>query len=140
MAGIHMRFRTDRSHAAADHRRWLMQQPMRFHRPHELSSVRRTAPAQPGDTWRVHWYSPDTARGPVAGYDICCVQCGEVHAWTTALNCASRRPDGHCDHMGVGSCWTWTGSARRNTLTAIPSLHAINACGWHGWLRDGVLT
>lgn len=99
-----------------------------------------TPAAQPGDIWRILWHKPPGVVGPLAGYDICCPQCGQVHSWTTALNCASRWPDGACDHSGVGSCWTWTGIAEEGTLSASPSLHASGACGWHGWLKDGVLT
>ena len=95
-----------------------------------------TPPAEPGDTWRSTWYGT----GNVAGYMICCPQCREVHRWTTANNCASKQPGGSCSHSGLGSCWTWTGEAEQNTLTASPSLHASGACGWHGWLRNGVLS
>lgn len=94
-------------------------------------------PAAPGDTWEVRWHvagrigEPGYVPGPIAGYAICCPKCRQVHDWTLALNC---RP---CPHSGNGSCWTWTGDATAGTLTASPSLHAIGACGWHGFLRNG---
>lgn len=87
----------------------------------------------PGDIWRVRWYKADGEEGPIAGYAICCPRCLKVHAWTSALNC---KP---CPHQGKSSCWNWTGSAEDGTLSASPSLFASGACGWHGWLRNGVL-
>jgi hypothetical protein len=57
-----------------------------------------TPPAQPGDVWRVRWYRQNRQNndGPIAGYDICCPRCRQVHAWTTAHQlritaCAPRR-------------------------------------------------
>jgi Family of unknown function (DUF6527) len=110
---------------------------------------------EPGDTWRVRWYGSDA----MAGYDICCPKCREIHGWTTATNCGSRRalpeweytdpttgvksmkPGGFtCDHSGVGSCWNWQGSAEDNAMTASPSLwcqEEKGGCGWHGWLQNG---
>lgn len=139
---VRMRFRTDSVFAAADVARRERGEPTRFleHLDPELAS---TPPAVPGDVWRMRWYGSDA----IAGYDICCPQCLDVHAWTTALNCASRRPleggGSACAHSGVGSCWDWSGSAEEGTLTANPSLHSIaekGGCGFHGWLRAGVLT
>lgn len=98
--------------------------------------------AMPGDTWRVRWHK-EGGEGPIAGYAICCPKCREVHWWTGALNCGTRKSDGVCAHSGVASCWEWTGSAEAGTLTASPSLHCLSdrgGCGWHGWLKDGVLT
>jgi hypothetical protein len=99
-------------------------------------------PAQPGDIWRLRWYKQG-GEGPIAGYAICCPKCGEVHHWTQAANCARTVDTSSgvkvCAHSGTGSCWTWTGSAEEGTLTADPSLHASGACGWHGWLKNGVL-
>lgn len=109
----------------------------------------QTPPAQPGDTWRVHWHDNDAVdkQGPLAGYDIFCPRCKKLHAWTTAHNCASRRalPGGGftCDHSGKGSCWTWSGSAEQNLLSASPSLHsdpAHGGCGFHGHLTNGELS
>lgn len=103
--------------------------------PEEWDTV---PPAEPGDTWRVTWWRPNEEIGPLAGYDICCPQCRQVHGWTVSGNCnAHTIPGKRCDHEGVGSCWTWTGSAEDGTLTAMPSLYAIRACGWHGWLDKG---
>lgn len=91
-------------------------------------------PATPGDVWRVLW-----STGPIAGYAIGCPLCTQIHAWTSALNCSNKTHTGSCAHSGVGSCWTWTGCAEDGTLSANPSLYAVRACGWHGWLRNGVL-
>jgi hypothetical protein len=118
-------------------------------------------PAKPGDTWRIHWHDNNAPnkQGPIAGYDILCTRCGKLHAWTTATNCATRRrlPDyvwtdergehraemWKCDHEGTGSCWTWTGSAENNTLSASPSLWSQQekgGCGFHGHLTNGELS
>jgi hypothetical protein len=102
-------------------------------------------PASPGDTWRVRWHGgvDNPGGGPIAGYAICCPQCGRVHTWTGANNCSQKRPDGYCIHNGTGSCWVWTGSPEAVTLTASPSLHApteLGGCGFHGWLQNGILT
>lgn len=130
-----MRFRTDSRYIA---------EAKALGRPYAVfygtrEQWKATPPAEPGDAWRTRWYGSDA----VAGYDIGCPKCRQVHGWTTAGNCASRRklPDGGttCDHMGVGSCWTWTGSAEEGTLSASPSLHATGACGWHGFLTNGEL-
>ena len=113
-----MRFRTDGS----------------FFDPDEPAG--KPAP-KPGDTWLIRWYRPGGAEGPIAGYAICCPGCRKVHDWTTATNC---KP---CSHQGISSCWTWTGSAEANVLTASPSLHSVKdlgGCGWHGHLINGVLT
>ena len=100
-----------------------------------------TPPAEPGDTWRVHWARTVDQVGPpaLAGYAICCPKCRLVHLWSSASNCASKNADGGCAHTGVGSCWNWTGSAEDNRLSASPSLYALHACGWHGFLTDGEL-
>jgi hypothetical protein len=104
-----------------------------------------TPAAEPGDIWGpVEWYGHP---GSLAGYDIACPKCHDVHGWTTARNCSSRRalPGGGftCDHEAAhGSCWTWTGSAADGTLSASPSLHcdaSIGGCGWHGFLTNGEL-
>jgi hypothetical protein len=107
-----------------------------------------TPEAQPGDCWRVRWHSPD-GQGAIAGYALCCPGCRQVHPWTTATNCAGRYETSYagqngqlhksmtCPHSGTGSCWQWTGSAEDGTLTAMPSLWASGACGWHGWLTNG---
>lgn len=99
-----------------------------------------TPTAVPGDVWRVRWARTigTNADGPIAGYAICCSLCLRVHWWTTALNCLPKP----CPHEGVGSCWTWTGSAESNLLTASPSLHCLKekgGCGFHGWLQNGIL-
>jgi hypothetical protein len=100
----------------------------------EIAQIRATPDAEPGDTWRIHWHSNEGA-GPVAGYAICCPKCKAIHHWTTALNCQPKP----CQHEGKSSCWEWSGSAEENKLSASPSLYAVGACGWHGWLREGVL-
>lgn len=90
--------------------------------------------AEPGDVWRTREGSAD---GPVIGYGLTCPneRCDQgMHIWTHAYDCTDRTP-GH-------SCWTWTGSPETDDLTATPSLHVmaeLGGCGWHGWLRDGVM-
>ena len=101
----------------------------------------RPAP-EPGDTWAIHWHGGGDGliRGPLAGYAICCPKCRAIHHWTTANNCSSLKPgSASCGHSGSGSCWQWSGSAEGNALTASPSLHASGSCGWHGWLKNGIL-
>jgi hypothetical protein len=136
-----MRFRSDAWHFA-DHKRksHSREQLSSWHyTPEQIAMIEGIAPAQPGDTWRVHWYAAE-GLGPICGYAICCPRCTEIHLWSTASNCASRIPDtASCAHSGVGSCWQWSGSAEDGTLTAQPSLYAVNACGWHGWLTNGEL-
>jgi hypothetical protein len=107
--------------------------------------------AKPGDCWRVHWYAQQ-GNGPVGGYALGCPKCGFVHVWITASNCAQKITRSYkdsegkdvtyqsCVHSGVGSCWNWSGSAEDGMLSASPSLLASGACGWHGWLRNGVMT
>lgn len=137
-----MNFRTDSAHYAelatnpAKVREWYGDQP------DIMAEIEKTPPAQPGDTWRLHWAGEGDM---LAGYAICCPKCREVHRWTSANNCHEQEVDGLCIHERstnggqLGSCWQWTGSAEDNHLTASPSLQ-IHTCGWHGWLRDGELT
>lgn len=99
------------------------------------------APAQPGDVWRMYAMVGDEAprqRIPIGYYLTCpepgCDQGG--HSWTHAYDCKGY---GHCS---IGdSCWTWTGSPEEGTLTASPSLFSPKpfGCGWHGYLRNGVM-
>lgn len=144
---MRIRFRTDSYSEADDAARLRRGHAPLWHDAEELVGVE---PASPGDCWRVRWYKSD-GEGPIAGYAICCALCLQVHSWTTALNCGSRNAQGSCEHNGVSSCWQWTGSAEDGTLTASPSLHAIDqggcpaidnahGCGWHGWLLSGELT
>jgi hypothetical protein len=144
MPEVKMRFRTDQSYDY--YIRALIEtaeNPLDFVRDkNELKRIKKLEPAKPGDTWRIKWHSTDT----VAGYIICCPKCLQLHHWTTANNCSKDVKDGICVHSRstdggeLGSCWEWTGSAEENTLTASPSLHASGACGYHGWLRNGILT
>ncbi len=139
---MRMNFRTDSSHYAElgaepeKAREWYADQP------DVLAEIECTSPAQPGDTWRLTWAGEGEQ---LSGYAICCPRCKEVHRWTTANNCHEEEVGGLCVHERttqggrLGSCWQWTGSAEENRLTAHPSLMS-NACGWHGWLRDGELT
>lgn len=132
-----IRFRSDNSHIARYRAEGYTNKDSYGFSAEEWEA---TPIAEPGDIWRVLWWTPPGEVSPLAGYDICCPKCRQVHGWTSALNCASRRLDGRCDHSGVGSCWTWTGSAEDGTLSASPSLHASGACGYHGFLQHGVLT
>lgn len=141
-----MRFRTDARYIAEA--KALGREYADFYGTREVWDA--TPPAEPGDTWRALWFRTEA----VAGYDICCPICKHVHAWTTALNCRSRRTrtgtreDGTtfeyvaCDHSTVGSCWRWTGSAEDGTLSASPSLwcqQEKGGCGFHGYLTNGEL-
>lgn len=107
------------------------------------ADIAATPPAEPGDTWAIHWHANE-GEGPLAGYGICCPRCREIHWWTTATNCTTGLVDGLCEHRRaasgrLGSCWTWTGDPATNHLSASPSLLS-HECGWHGWLRDGELS
>lgn len=153
-----MRFRTGAPFTAEMHARVLRDsgyKPWCCHKRncacgHHGQWWQKVPPAEPGDTWESHWYSKN-GNGPSAGYLICCPKCRLIHGWSTANNCSSRRPitvkgtDGKeypsvtCDHMGKSSCWEWSGDPKANTLTARPSLYATSACGWHGFLTNGVL-
>ena len=131
-----IRFRKDRSHDATLKAEGVTVEKYRDEwntGADRVALFEATLEAEPGDTWRIRWYAED-GEGPIAGYAICCPRCGQVHYWTTALNC---KP---CPHQGKSSCWQWSGSAEAGTLTASPSLFAQRACGWHGWLRNGELT
>jgi len=108
-----------------------------------------TPKAERGDVWRVFWYHGEQGKqidDQIAGYDICCVACGRVHACTTALNCNQKipKPWGEsCQHIeSRTSCWIWSGSAEQGTLTASPSLLVVQSrcpwgCGWHGFIQNG---
>jgi hypothetical protein len=101
---------------------------------------------KPGDTWRIFWYHKVNGiqvNDRIAGYAICCPKCGRIHSWTSAADCSGRVEKGICEHqLNRTSCWTWTGSAEDNQLSATPSLHCVEdrgGCGWHGNLTNGVL-
>lgn len=110
----------------------------------------KTLPARPGDTWRSRWAltieqkARGLTEGPIAGYAICCPVCLDVHAWTSATNCAQMIPGKpYCAHSGTGSCWNWTGSAEDHFLSASPSLWSVpdkGGCGFHGFLTNGWLS
>jgi len=152
---VRMRFRTDGWHYAdLKALGWTRERFFAEYSqlPDYFNKFVETPPAQPGDVWRIHWYK-EGGQGPLAGYAICCPKCGHVHNWTVAGNCSGKKhtikylgSDGSerfydiCEHNGVGSCWTWTGSAEDNTLTASPSLQVTSPeCGFHGWLENGEL-
>jgi hypothetical protein len=140
MIEVRMKFREHGSHVAdlkAQGRYWTPEATAV-----SLEMWNSIAAAEPGDVFRIRWSVTDA----VAGYAICCVRCKKVHYWTSALNCALRKPEGlglgFCGHDGIGSCWVWTGSAEENNLTASPSLHSVldrDGCGFHGWLQNGRL-
>lgn len=162
---VRMRFRTDSAHIAELKRQGKTFEAETFSGWPTREEWDATPAAEAGDTWRVRWAATIEQRaagmteGPIAGYAIGCIKCKDVHRWTTATNCATRKPytftyvdhDGvtqtvnstRCDHEGTGSCWVWTGSAEANTLHASPSLHALierGACGYHGHLENGILS
>jgi hypothetical protein len=111
-------------------------------------AARSTPPIQPGDCWKVVWGGVGGGADTLAGFHICCEKCGEIHGWTTARNCASKRdhPLGGrtCDHQEARtSCWAWILGPDGAPLEASPSLHSVvdlGGCGWHGHLRAGVMT
>jgi hypothetical protein len=126
-----MHFRTDGNHIAD-----LKAQGIAYDEWYARALWDATPIAELGDTWRLTWYRR-YGHGPIAGYAICCPLCRQVHYWTTARNCTNP-----CPHQGNSSCWTWTGSAEENRLSASPSLYCVKeygGCGWHGFLTDGVL-
>ena len=117
-----------------------------------------TPPAEPGDCWRIIHGAYDGKPGSTAGYAICCPTCRQIHYWTHARNCSSRRelPTGWigrgprrrmshggttCDHeQARTSCWTWTVDADGRPIRARASLFVSHpdGCGYHGWLdQDG---
>jgi hypothetical protein len=109
-----------------------------------------TPKAERGDVWRVFWRHCDESGNHlddrIAGYAICCISCGRVHHWTTALNCGQKfKTDWgeSCIHQrDHGSCWQWSGSAEAGTLTARPSICVVKdrcrwGCAFHGWLTNG---
>jgi hypothetical protein len=108
-----------------------------------------TPKAEPGDVWRIFYHHEVDGQqidDQIAGYDICCIACGRVHAWTSARNCNQKIPmpwGESCVHREARtSCWTWTGSAEEGTLTASPSLQVLKeycpwGCGWHGFIQNG---
>lgn len=117
-----------------------------------------TPKAEKGDVWRIFWAHHSWCGQVddwIAGYAICCIACGRVHAWTSALNCGQKVKRSYVDTDGKrqeyetcvhqeqhGSCWTWSGSAEAGTLTATPSLQVVAdkcpwKCGWHGFIQGG---
>lgn len=135
-----LRFRTGSWARASDAAMLALGRETLWFEPEELTGIE---PAQPGDCWRVRWGGDN---GGLAGYAICCPRCLQVHTWTSAASCMGRAlaaGQGACQHNGVSSCWQWTGLPEDGTLTAEPSLHcdsSLGGCGWHGWLRAGVLS
>ena len=76
--------------------------------------------AEPG---AIHY--PDD---PPSDIFLRCPGCGEASALAIGLD--GIKPDG-------APSWGHTGPLETPTLT--PSIHHDTpACGWHGWLRDGV--
>lgn len=86
------------------------------------------ADAAPGDAMVL-----DGPAGGVSGYAFRCPGCGCESALLLP-------------HEGRGATPVWSvvaGDPRTGAgLTLSPSVHhaAPQGCGWHGWLRDGVLT
>lgn len=137
-----MRFRTDHMTAAEEHARVLAGKSRIPCTCDDLDCASRpevyekVEPARPGDMWTCMF----SDRGQ-AGYWLCCPKCGDLHAVTSASNCTEKGTFGGyvmCRHQHERiSCWTWSGSAENNTLTAHPSIHFVGECGWHGWLENG---
>lgn len=158
-----MRFRTDGWHYAdlkANGWTWERYAAC-FDESDDVAAIKREwdaiPPAQKGDVWRVFWYHDENGQqvdDRIAGYAICCIVCGQVHAWTSAGNCSQKVKRSYvdsggktveydsCAHSGVSSCWNWSGSAEEGTLTATPSLMVIpgHGCSYHGWIRNGEIT
>lgn len=101
-------------------------------------------PAELDDVWIIYRKQSFDSPAFMAGYALTCPahRCMQgMHYWDHAYNC-ERKFDP--DHF---SCWTWTGTPEEGTLTANPSLmvatqidgQPTGACGWHGFLRQGVM-
>lgn len=90
-------------------------------------------------------YGSDRSDWPIVGYVLTCpvVTCTQgVHRWDHAHDCPAHKGQ-ECQQGAGRGCWTWTGSVEDGTLTGSPSLHApteLGGCGFHGWMRDGVLS
>jgi hypothetical protein len=137
-----IRFRTDSSYYAEVHRDVLAGKPWPdYLEPGEREQIEATPPPEPGDAWRLGWHgSPDKT----AGYAICCPKCREIHYWSSASNCASKRQTASggwtCDHQEARtSCWTWTVDETGKPIKAVASLFVNHkgGCGYHGHLGDG---
>ncbi len=121
---------------------------MRFRTDSPVSTEPK-ATFQAGDTFRIYWYHMVNGKqvdDQLAGYMICCPKCLTLHSWTSAKDCkvGTSPTQVYCDHQrNRTSCWTWTGSAEDNKLSASPSLQVVKGkdqpCDWHGVLTDGVL-
>lgn len=144
-SSVKMRFRTDGAWHADWHARLLRNDTLPEHVAESLDRIKATPPAEPGDVWRMTWSGEADV---LAGYIICCPRCLLLHHWCQANNCTvgPKCEDCRCTHSctkagTLGSCWSWTGVAEENSLSASPSLHASGegSCGWHGWLRNGEL-
>jgi hypothetical protein len=61
---------------------------------------------------------------------VCPCGCGIIHMVRTYVSRES------VPSIALGPLWIWNGNAVMPTLT--PSLHMSRACGWHGFLTDGV--
>lgn len=101
--------------------------------------VLRSAPGESGRSWAE---DEVTAGWPIIGYGLTCpeTKCEDgIHLWDHATGCPARFASGPCKNGGP-SCWTWTGQPEDDTLTGQPSLFMPTpGCGWHGYLRDGVM-
>lgn len=165
---MRMRFRTDGWHYAD--MKAAGETFEQHHRPDEFYGVNEgqyevwkkffddTPKAEPGDVWRIfygHGVDGVQVDDWVAGYAICCIGCGRVHNWTSALNCGQKVKRAYQDTQGNRqeyetcihqeqhtSCWSWTGDAEAGTLTAASSLQVVADrcpwhCGWHGFIQNG---
>lgn len=126
--------------------------------PKYLAFLRDGEEAKPGDVWRVSWVNggegvtrdgqPVPERPAGNGYAMTCPResCKSgAHSWVHASDCQGAYGDPCKVGAGRVSCWDWTGSPEEGNLTANPSLYIMgpesghHGCGFHGFLRDGVL-
>jgi hypothetical protein len=142
-----IRFRTDDMMAAEEARDRVAGKPASDWGKENAERVQSTPPIAAGDCWPITYSSHGGKPESICGYAICCPKCGQLHYWTHANNCASKRklPSGAwtCDHQEARtSCWTWTLDERGWPVQAVASLFANGEghCGYHGWLKDGALT
>lgn len=40
---------------------------------------------------------------------------------------------------GVGASWEWDGNREAPTISPSINCEGVRHCGWHGWIRNGVM-